>query len=102
MGNESDKTIQMDNRTTVSSKESKERLVLLALEKADYQKLDEFQDQNASLDHCKKKELRKYSQLVETKSNRTSVISKTSSGRRLLYLKVKPLKEQRELQDSRN
>ena len=47
--NESDKpvslkkTIQMDNKNTVSSKESnEERLVLLALEKGAYQKSDEF------------------------------------------------------------
>ena len=42
-GNVSDKTIQMDNRITVSSKDSnEERLALPALEKADYQKSDEF------------------------------------------------------------
>ena len=41
--NVSDKTIQMDNRTTVSSKESNGgRRVLLALEKAENQKSNEF------------------------------------------------------------
>ena len=34
----------------------------------------------------------------EIRSNRTSVISKTSSARRVLYLKVKALREQGELQ----
>ena len=45
-GKVSDKTIQMDNRTTDNSKESNgARLVPLALEKAEYQKSDEFQAQ---------------------------------------------------------
>ena len=43
-GKVSDKTIQMDSRTTVSSKESnEERLVPLALEKAEDKKSDELQ-----------------------------------------------------------
>ena len=42
----SDKTIQMNNRTTDSSKGSNgDQLVPLALKKAAYQKSDEFQDQ---------------------------------------------------------
>ena len=45
-GNVSDKTIQLDNRTTVCSMESNEkRFVLLAIEKAKDQKLNEFRDQ---------------------------------------------------------
>ena len=42
-------------------------------------------------------ELGKDSQLVGTRNTRTSVISKTSSAKRVLYLKVKALKEQEEL-----
>ena len=92
----------MDNITTVidhgSKGSNKERLVPLAMEKADVQKSDKVQDQRNEpgslqiVDECKN------SQLVETRSNRSSVISKTSSARRLLYLKVKALKEQEELQ----
>ena len=47
-GNESDKTIQMDNRITVSSKEfNEERLVFLAKKKAREQNLKKFQDQRS-------------------------------------------------------
>ena len=98
-GKVSDKTIQMDSRTTVSSKESnKERLVPLALEKTEDKKSDELQDQRSESGSLQIKELSKRSQLLETRSNRSSVISKTSSARRVLYLKVKSLKEQEELQ----
>ena len=38
------------------------------------------------------------SQGDKTKSNKTSVISKTSSARRVLHLELKALKEQEELQ----
>ena len=98
-GQASDKTIQMDSRTTVSSKESnEERLVPLALEKAEDQKLDEMQDQRSEPGSLQIEELGKHSQVVETRSNRSSVISKSSSARRVLSLKVKSLKEQEELQ----
>ena len=98
-GNVSDKTIQMNNRTTVSSKESNgDQLVLLALEKAENQKPDEIQDQGSESGSLQIDELGKHSQLVETKSNRTSVISKLSRVRRVLYLKVKALTEQEEVQ----
>ena len=43
-------------------------------------------------------ELGKHPKLVETRSNRSSVISKSSIDRRVLYLKVKAQKEQEELQ----
>ena len=43
-------------------------------------------------------ELGKHPTLVETRSNRSSVISKSSIARRVLYLKVKAQKEQEELQ----
>ena len=94
----SDKTIEMDNRTAVCSKKSGgNRLVLLALEKAEDKKSDEFQDQRSEPGSLQIGELGKRSQLVETRSNRSSVISKTSSARRVQYLKVKALKEQEEL-----
>ena len=71
-GKVSDKTIQMDNRTTVSSKESnEERLVLLAIEKVEDQKSDEFQGQRSDPGSLQIEELGKHSQLVETRSNRT-------------------------------
>ena len=87
-GNVSDKTIQMDNRATVSSKESNgDQLVLLALEKAEDQKPVEIQDQRSEPGSLQIQELGKHPQLVETRSNRTSVISKLSRVRRVLYLK---------------
>ena len=93
------KTIQMDNRTTVSSKECNgDRLVLLALEKAEDQKSDEFKDQRSEPGSLQKEELGKHSDLVETRSNRSSVVSKTLSARRVLNLRVKALKEPEELQ----
>ena len=92
-------TIQMDNRTTVNTKWSNEdRLVPLALEKAEDQKSDEVQGQRSETGHLEIEELGKHPQLVETRSNRSSVISKSSSARRILYLKVKAQKEQEELQ----
>ena len=95
----SDKTIQMDNKTTISSNESNgNRLVLLALEKAEDQKSDDFYDQTSEPGSLQIEELGKHSQLVETRSNRSSVISKTSSARRVHYLKIKPLKKQEEMQ----
>ena len=98
-GNLSDKTIQMNNRTTVSSKGSiGDRLVPLALEKAEHQKLDELKDQRSESGSLQLEELGKGSELVETRSNRNSVISKTSSARRVHYFKVKALKEQEEMQ----
>ena len=95
----SDVTIQMDNRPTVSTKWSNgDRLVPLALEKAEDQNLDEFQGQRSETGQLEIEELGKHPQLVETRSNRTSVISKSSSARRVLYLEVKAQKEQEELQ----
>ena len=95
----SDKTIQIETRITVSSKGSNEdRLVLLALEKADDQNTDEFRDQRSRHGSLQIEGLGGHLQLVETRSIRTSVILKTSSARRVLYLKVKALKEQEELQ----
>ena len=95
----SDVTIQMDNRTTVNTKWSNEdRLVPLALEKAEDQKSDEVQGQRSETGHLEIEELGKHPQLVETRSNRCSVISKSSIARRVLYLKVKAQKEQEELQ----
>ena len=89
----------MDNKTTISSNESYgNRLVLLALEKAEDQKSDEFYDQTSEPGSLQIEELGKHSQLVETRSNRSSVISKTSSARRVHYLKIKPLKKQEEMQ----
>ena len=97
----SDKTVQMDNRVTVNSNEStEERLVLLATEKAEDQKSDKIQNQRSEPGSLQIEKLGKHSQLVETKSNKTSVISKTSSARRVLYLKVKALKEPEELQST--
>ena len=94
-GNVSDKTIQIDNRKTVSSKASNEdRLVLLAMQIAEDQKSDEFRDRKSKPGSSQIEELGKHSQLVETRSNRSSVISKTSGARRVLFLKLKALKEQ--------
>ena len=98
-GKVSDKTNQMDNRTTVNSKQSYgDRLVLLALKKAEDQKSDEFQDRRSEPGSLQKEKLGKRSEFVETRSNRSSMISKTSSARRVLYWKVKIMKEQEELQ----
>ena len=95
----SDVTIQMDNRTTVNTKRSNgDRLVPLALEKAEDQKSGEVQGQRSETGQLEIEELGKHPQLVETRSNRSSVISKSSSARRVLYLKVKAQKEQEELQ----
>ena len=95
----SDVTIQIDNRPTVSTKWSNgDRLFPLALEKAEDQKSDEVQGQRSETRHLEIEELGKHPQLVETRSNRCSVISKSSSARRVLYLKVKAQKEQEELQ----
>ena len=58
--------------------------------------MDEIQGQKSELGSLQIEELDK--QLVETRSNRSSVISKTSSDRRVLYLKIKAQKEQEELQ----
>ena len=89
------KTIQIDSRTTVTSKEStEERLVPLALEKAEDQILDEIQDKRSEPGSLQIEELGKDSQMVETRSNGSSVSLKTSNARRVLYLKVKALKEQ--------
>ena len=67
--NVSDKTIQLDNRTTVSSKESNGgRWVLLALEKAENQKSDEFQERRSETGSLQTKELGKGSELVATES----------------------------------
>ena len=93
----SDVTIQMDSRTTVNTKWSNgDRLFPLALEKAEDQKSDEVQGQRSETGQLEIEELGKHPQLVETRSNRSSVIS--SSARRVLYLKVKAQKEQEELQ----
>ena len=95
----SDVTIQMDNRPTVSTKWSNgDRLFPLALEKAEDQKSDEVQGQRSETGQLEIEELGKHPKLVETRSNRSSVISKTSIARRVLYLKVKAQKEQEELQ----
>ena len=95
----SDVTIQMDNRPTVSTKWSNgDRLVPLALEKAEDQKSDEVQSQRRETGQLEIEELGKHPKLVETRSNRSSVISKSSSARRVLYLKIKAQKEQEELQ----
>ena len=62
--NVSDKTIQMDNRITVNSKETnEERLVLLAKEKAEDQKWDQFQDRGSEHGLLQFEELGKHSQL---------------------------------------
>ena len=44
-------------------------------------------------------EMSKHSESDQSKSNKTSVISKTSSARRVLHLDLKALKEQEELQN---
>ena len=95
----SDVTIQMDNRPTVSTKWSNgDRLVPLALEKAEDQQSDEVQGQRSETGQLEIEELGKHPKLVETRSNRSPVISKSSSARRVLHLKVKAQKEQEELQ----
>ena len=95
----SDVTIQMDNRPTVSTKWSNgDRLFPLALEKAEDQKSDEVQSQRSETGQLEIEELGKHPKLVETRSNRSLVISKSSLARRVLYLKVKAQKEQEELQ----
>ena len=92
-------TILMDNRPTVSTKWSNgDRLFPLALEKAEDQKSDEVQGQRSETGQLEIEELGKHPKLVETRSNRRSVISKSSIDRRVLYLKVKAQKEQEELQ----
>ena len=73
-GKASDKTIQMDNRTTVTSKGSNgDRLVLLALEKEQDQKSDKFQDQRSERGSLPKQEPGTYSQLVETRRNKQNL-----------------------------
>ena len=95
----SDVTIQMDNRPRVSTKWSNgDRLFPLALEKAEDQKSDEVQGQRIETGQLEIEELGKHPKLVETRSNRSSVISKSSIARRVLHLKVKAQKEQEELQ----
>ena len=95
----SDVTILMDNRPTVSMKWSNgDRLFPLALEKAEDQKSDEVQGQRSETGQLEIEELGKHPKLVETRSNRSSVISKSSIARRVLYLKVKAQKQQEELQ----
>ena len=95
----SDVTIQMDNRPRVSTKWSNgDRLFPLALEKAEDKKSDEVQGQRSETGQLEIEELGKHPKLVETRSNRSSVISKSSLARRVLYLKVKAQKEQEELQ----
>ena len=95
----SDVTIQMDNRPRVSTKWSNgDRLFPLALEKAEDQKSDEVQGQRSETGQLEIEELGEHPKLVETRSNRSSVISKSSIDRRVLYLKVKAQKEQEELQ----
>ena len=98
--NVSDKIIQIDSRITVSSKRTnEERLVLLAIEKAEDQTSDESRDQRRGPESLQtKKELGRHSQLVETRCNRSLVISETSRARRVLCLKVKALKQPEELQ----
>ena len=102
-GNVSDKTIQMDNRITVSSKEfNEERLDFLAKRKHRNRIWKNSKTNEARLDQYKQ-ELGKHSQLVGTRSKRSSMISRNSSARRVLYLKLKALKEQKELKvDCRN
>ena len=95
----SDVTILMDNRPTVSTKWSNgDRLFPLAIEKAEDQKSDEIQGHRSETGQLEIEELGKHPKLVETRSNRSSVISKSSLARRVLYLKVKAQKEQEELQ----
>ena len=94
----SDVTILMDNRPTVSTKWSNgDRLFPLVLEKAEDQKSNEVQGQRSETGQLEIEELGKHPKLVET-NNRSSVISKSSIARRVLYLKVKAQKEQEELQ----
>ena len=96
---ESDVTIQMDNRPRVSTKWSNgDRLFPLALEKAEDQKSDEVQGQRSETGQLEIEELGKHPKLVETRSNRSLVISKSSLARRVLHLEVKAQKEQEELQ----
>ena len=66
--------------------------------KADYQKSNEFKDQRREPGSQQIEELDRHSQVVETRSNRSSGYSEPSSARRGLYLKVKARKEQQELQ----
>ena len=95
----SDVTIQMVNRPTVSTKWSNgDRFFPLAIEKAQDQKSDEVQGQRSETGQLEIEELGKHPKLVETRSNRSSVISKSSIARRVLHLKVKAQKEQEELQ----
>ena len=95
----SDVTILMDNRPTVSTEWSNgDRFFPLALGKAEDQKSDEVQGQRSETGQLEIEELGKHPKLVETRSNRSSVISKSSIARRILYLKVKAQKEQEELQ----
>ena len=75
-----------------------QQLFPLALEKAEDQKSDEVQGQRSETGQLEIEELGKHPKLVETRSNRSSVISKSSIDRRVLYLKVKAQKEQEELQ----
>ena len=99
VSDKTDRQIQMDNRATVSSKESnEERSVLQTLMKAEDQKSDEFPVQRSELESLQIEELGKHPQLAEIRSNRSSVISKTSSARRVFYSKAKAQKEQEELQ----
>ena len=99
VSDKTDRQIQMDNRATVSSKESnEERSVLQTLMKAEDQKSDEFPVQRSELESLQIEELGKHPQLAEIRSNRSSVISKTSSARRVFYSKTKAQKEQEELQ----
>ena len=60
--------------------------------------LDDKLDEKEAVVSIILEELGKHSQLVESRSNNTSVISKTSSARRVLCLKVKALKKQKEQQ----
>ena len=99
VSDKTDRQIQMDNRATVSSKESnEERSVLQTLMKAEDQKSDEFPVQRSELESLQIEELGKHPQLAEIRSNRSSVISKTSSARRVFYSNAKAQKEQEELQ----
>ena len=59
---------------------------------------DEGQEREKGTRSLPIEELSIHSRSKRTKSNKTSVISKTSSARRVLYLKVKAQKEQEELQ----
>ena len=59
-----DRQIQKDNRINVNSKESnEERLVLSALEIAEEQKSDEFQDQRSEPGSLEREKLGKHPQL---------------------------------------